>query len=150
MRTGVRVGVDVGKARVGVALSDPHGMLATPHDTLPREGAASAIAQLVSDVQAIECVVGLPLSLKGTETESTSDARRFAEELAASVAIPVRLVDERLSTVSASAQLSGQGVRAKKQRAIVDQAAAVIILQHSLDVERAQRITPGNEVSRAE
>ena len=82
MRTGVRVGVDVGKARVGVALSDPHGMLATPHDTLPREGAASAIAQLVSDVQAIECRNRRgTLSLKGyldTTHPRSDDAEEFA------------------------------------------------------------------------
>ena len=143
MLPGVRLGIDVGKARVGVARSDPSGLLASPVETVTREGAVSRILGLAQEHGAVELVVGLPLSLSGAETASTADARAFAEDLASQGSLPVRLVDERLSTVSAQGILSAQGHSAKKQRAIVDQAAAVIILQHLLDSVRAHSRAPG-------
>ena len=138
MRPGVRLGIDVGKARVGIARSDPGGLLATPVETSPREQAAARVLELAGEYEAVELVVGLPLSLSGSETLSTKDARDFVAELLELGDIPVRLVDERLSTVSAQGVLFSQGHSAKKQRAIVDQAAAVIILQHLLDSVQAQ------------
>jgi len=138
MRPGVRLGIDVGKARVGIARSDPGGLLATPVETSPREQAAARVLELAVEYEAVELVVGLPLSLSGSETLSTKDARDFVAELLELGDIPVRLVDERLSTVSAQGVLFSQGHSAKKQRAIVDQAAAVIILQHLLDSVQAQ------------
>ena len=138
MRPGVRLGIDVGKARVGIARSDPGGLLATPVETSPREQAAARVLELAVEYEAVELVVGLPLSLSGSETLSTKDARDFVAELLELSDIPVRLVDERLSTVSAQGVLFSQGHSAKKQRAIVDQAAAVIILQHLLDSVQAQ------------
>ena len=138
MRPGVRLGIDVGKARVGIARSDPGGLLATPVETSPREQAAARVLELPVEYEAVELVVGLPLSLSGSETLSTKDARDFVAELLELGDIPVRLVDERLSTVSAQGVLFSQGHSAKKQRAIVDQAAAVIILQHLLDSVQAQ------------
>jgi putative Holliday junction resolvase len=138
MLPGVRLGIDVGKARVGIARSDPGGLLATPVETSPREHATARVLELAREFGAVELVVGLPLSLSGVETPSTQDARDFANELLVNGSVPVRLVDERLSTVSAQGVLSSQGHSAKKQRAIVDQAAAVIILQHLLDSVQAQ------------
>lgn len=144
MRTGVRLGVDVGTARVGVARSDPHGMLATPVETLPRrEDVVAGIRRLVDEHEAVEIVVGLPLALSGRETASTADAREVAVTIAASMHVPVRLVDERLTTVSAARGLRDAGRTTKNSRAVVDQAAAVILLQHALDLERASGNPPG-------
>lgn len=150
MRTGNRIGIDVGKARVGVARSDPHGMLATPVETVPRDLGGDAdlarIADIAAELDAFEAVVGLPLNLRGERTPSTDDAVAFAERLAARLApagVPVRLVDERLSTVSAQGQLRQAGRRTKQSRGIIDQAAAVVILQHALDIERSRGEAPG-------
>lgn len=146
MRRGVRLGIDVGTARVGVARSDPSGLLASPVETLARESALGRISGLVSEHEAIEVVVGLPLALSGRVTASTDDATGFAQELANTLSVPVRLVDERLSTVSAASRLREGGQSAKKQRHSIDQAAAVIILQHLLDAERSQGSAPGTLV----
>lgn len=149
MRRGVRIGVDVGKARVGVARCDPDGLLATPIETLPRdERTIAAVIAHASELEAIELVVGLPLSLSGGDTPSTADARGFAERLATASAVPVRLVDERLSTVTAHRQLQAGGKRTKATRAIVDQVAAVIILQNALESERTSARPPGTVVPR--
>jgi len=143
MRTGVRVGVDVGTVRIGVARSDFHGMLATPVETVPRERGTAAPADLarltaiVAELDAVEVIVGLPLALSGRHTASTEDAVAFAAALAGVLTVPVRLVDERLSTVSAQAALRTSGRSTRTQRPVVDQVAATIILQHALDTERA-------------
>ena len=147
MRQGVRLGIDVGTVRVGVAKCDPLGLLASPLATLSRESALEELRTLVSELEPIEIVVGLPLALSGRETASTEDAQTFAAQLAATMGVPVRLVDERLSTVSASSLMRQGGKSAKKQRSSIDQAAAVIILQHLLDAERAQGSAPGTEIS---
>ena len=147
MRSGVRLGVDVGTVRIGVARSDLHGMLATPLETVVRgTGDVERVLSLAAEVDAIEIVVGLPLALSGRETASTDDARRFAERLAAS-GIAVRLVDERLSTVSANAAIRTSGRSQKQARPVIDQIAAVIILQHALDHERAGVSLPGTLVN---
>ena len=149
MRRGVRVGVDVGKARVGVARCDPDGLLATPIETLPRDAhTARVVLAHVAELDAVEIVVGLPLSLGGGDTASTTDARDFAARLAEASEVPVRLVDERLSTVTAHRQLQAGGRRAKSSRSIVDQVAAVIILQNALDSERMSDRPPGSVVPR--
>ena len=157
MRTGVRLGIDVGKARVGVARCDPHAMLATPVETVTRDLGGDAdlirIEQIASELDAIEAVVGLPLNMRGERTPSTEDAIEYAERLAARLTpagITVRLVDERLSTVSAQGQLRQVGKKTKQSRSIIDQAAAVVILQHALDTERARGAAPGEEVSVAD
>lgn len=146
VRPGVRLGVDVGRARVGVARSDRDALLATPVETLPRERALDGVAALATELRPIEIVVGLPLSLNGGDTPSTRDARAFARELAARVAMPVRLVDERLSTVSAQRELHRSGRTVRTSRAVLDQVAAVIILQNALDSERASGRAPGAPV----
>lgn len=143
IRTGRRLGVDVGRARIGVAVCDRDGLLATPLETVPRDDALDVprILALAADYDVIEIVVGLPLSLSGDDTPSTTDARAFAARIAAE--LPVRLVDERLSTVSAQRGMRQAGRNTKQSRAVIDQAAAVIILQHALDRERAAGAPPG-------
>ena len=144
MRSGVRVGVDVGKVRIGVARSDLHGMLATPVETVPRgDGDLARLRAIVAELEAIEVIVGLPLALSGQRTASTEDAAGFAAQLAAVVGVPVRLVDERLTTVSASAALRSSGRNTKQSRPVIDQVAAVIIVQHALDFERSREIPAG-------
>lgn len=155
MRSGVRLGVDVGKARIGLSRSDLHGMLATPVETVPRVLAEAPqpgepltrdiarILEVQTELDAVEVVVGLPLSLSGSETASTADAQRFARALQSAISVPVRLVDERLSTVSAQSALRASGKKAKSHRPVIDQVAAVIILQHALDTERGTGNPPG-------
>lgn len=143
IRSGRRLGVDVGRARIGVAVCDRDGLLATPVETVPRDDATDVrrIADLADEYDVLEIVVGLPLSMSGGDTPSTADAREFAARLAEHR--PVRLVDERLSTVTAQRGLHQAGRNTKKSRAVIDQAAAVIILQHALDHERASSAPPG-------
>ncbi len=106
----------------------------------------SELRTVASDLQPVEIVVGLPLSLSGADTASTTDARDFAQEVADWSDVTVRLVDERLSTVTAQRQLRDSGRRAKGSRPIIDQVAAVIILQNALDFERAAGRPPGEPV----
>lgn len=135
---GRRLGVDVGSVRVGVALSDPNGVLATPLTTLSRDQRAAAdiesLAALVVEHEVVEVVVGLPRTLGGRHGAAAEDAKSYAAALAGRIApVPVRLSDERLSTVAATRALREGGVRGRRQRAVVDQAAAVQILQSWLD-----------------
>lgn len=147
MRTGVRLGVDVGTVRIGVARSDLHGMLATPVETVSRgSGDVERVLAIAAELDAVEVVVGLPLALSGRETASTDDARAFAGRLAAS-GTAVRLVDERLTTVSANAAIRTSGKSQRQSRPVIDQVAAVIILQHALDHERAGVSLPGTLVN---
>ncbi|UNK72453.1 Holliday junction resolvase RuvX [Microbacterium sp. H1-D42] len=137
-RRGVRLGIDVGKARVGVSRCDADGMLAVPVETVPRsETSIDRLAELVAEWEPIELVVGLPVNMRGDETLSTTDARDFAAALQARTARPVRMVDERLSTVTAHAALRSSGRSQKKSRNIVDQVAAVVLLQHAVDTEKS-------------
>lgn len=146
-RRGVRLGIDVGRARVGVARCDPDGLLATPVETVARDAASVArVIALADEYSAIEILVGLPLNLKGEETASTTDAREFATAVAAASALPVRLVDERLSTVSAHAALRDSGRSQRSSRSIVDQVAAVVLLQQALDVEKSSGRPAGTPV----
>lgn len=147
MRSGVRLGIDVGRARIGVARSDLHGMLATPVETLARRSDyCASIRRIVDETGATELVVGLPLSLSGAETASTADSRAVAVELANTLDAVVRLVDERLTTVSAARSLREAGRNSRTSRTVVDQVAAVILLQHALDHERASGSPPGELV----
>jgi putative Holliday junction resolvase len=138
---GRRLGVDVGTVRIGVAISDPDGILATPVETVRRDRSdkhVRRLAQLVNELEAVEVVVGLPRTLADRSGSSARDAVELAEQLARRIApTPVRLSDERLTTVSAQRSLRDAGIRAKGQRAMIDQAAAVGILQNWLDQRRA-------------
>ncbi len=135
---GVRLGVDVGTVRVGVAISDPHGLLATPVATLARkpsdEADLAALAAMVEEREVVEVVVGLPKTLRGTDGPAVVAARAYGDALAARIApVPVVYVDERLTTVSADRQLTEAGVRGRSRRKVVDQLAATRILQNRLD-----------------
>ncbi|MGV3712702.1 Holliday junction resolvase RuvX [Pseudolysinimonas sp.] len=147
MRPGVRLGVDGGKARVGIARCDRAGLLPTPVATLARADADErSFRLLVEEHEAMEVVVGLPLSLSGGDTPSTADARELAASIARWVDVPVRLVDERLSTVSAQRALQASGRKTRGSRPVIDQVAAVIILQNALDAERSAGRPPGASV----
>ncbi|WNM28662.1 Holliday junction resolvase RuvX [Demequina capsici] len=133
----VRLGVDVGTVRVGVAASDPDGLMAFPVGTVTRStDAVREVAQIVAEREATEVFVGLPRTLAGREGASAADARGFAQELAELTSATVRLIDERFSTASASRQMSAAGRSAKSQRQVIDQAAAVVILETALDVQK--------------
>lgn len=136
----MRIGVDVGSVRVGVASCDDAGVLATPVGTFRRSGDESdiqAVADLASERAAVEVVVGLPLSLDGREHAAAEAARGWAQALRRrSPSLPVRLVDERMSTVAAHRAMRESGLRERDRREIVDQQAAVLILQAALDSER--------------
>ena len=152
MRFGVRVGIDPGDARIGIAKSDPTGFLATPIETVKRgPGDLRRISRILRELgeedEVVEVVCGLPRSLSGGEGPAAVKTREFAHLLSRKLApIPVRLVDERLTTVSAEAMLRGQGIKGSARRDVVDQAAAVFILQHALDTERATGNPPGEIV----
>jgi putative Holliday junction resolvase len=148
VRPGVRVGVDVGTVRIGVAASDPAGLIASPVETVRREkGDLARIAQIVAERAAVEVVIGLPRSLSGQEGPAARAARDFARRVSKLVPlVPVRLVDERLSTVTAERGLRDAGVGGRRGRSVVDQAAAVIILQSALDAERSSGQPPGQIV----
>jgi putative Holliday junction resolvase len=134
---GRRLGVDVGSVRVGVALSDPDGVLATPLVTVPRDGgSAAAVAALVAEHGVVGVVVGLPRTLAGHEGPAAEAARAFAAELEQVLDVPLELSDERLTTVVATRQLRESGRKGRRQRAVVDQVAAVGILQGWLDRHR--------------
>jgi len=137
---GRRLGIDVGTVRIGVAVSDPDGILATPVETVRRERGdrhLRRLTDLAGELEVVEVVVGLPRTLADRAGSSAVDAIELATALAARITpIPVRLADERLTTVSASRSLREAGVRARQQRAMIDQAAAVAILQGWLDQRR--------------
>ncbi len=135
---GVWFAVDVGTVRVGVARSDPRGVLAVPVTTLARAAGddrdIGELAGLVAEYEAVRVIVGLPRTLAGREGPAALSARDYGHRLAARIApVPVEYVDERLTTVSAQRKLRQGGVRGPAGRAVIDQAAAVELLQHRLD-----------------
>ena len=143
---GRRLGIDVGTVRIGVAVSDPDAILATPVETLRRDRGAAhlrRIAALVEELAAVEVVVGLPRTLADRAGPSALDALHVAAAIGERISpVPVRLADERLTTVSAARSLREAGVRAKDQRGMIDQVAAVAILQGWLDQRRNTARTP--------
>ncbi len=147
-RTGVRLGIDPGSVRVGVARSDPAGTVSVPVTTVLRgRNDVTELVALVDEYEAIEVVVGSPLSLNGKPGPSATVAMEFARRLAEAIPhIPVRVVDERLTTVEATRALQSSGKNAKQSRSVVDQAAAAILLQHVLDAERMTGHSPGTIV----
>ncbi len=150
---GARLGVDVGEVRVGVAISDPDGILAMPLVTLRRDRNTAKgrvpediaeIARLVREHQCVEVVVGLPKRLAGDEGFAASGVRAYAKRLNFAIQpVPISFADERMSTVVAARRLAERGVRGKRQRAVVDQAAAVEILQGWLDTHRRHAMNDG-------
>lgn len=142
----MRLALDIGDARIGVAASDPHGILATPVETVRRgAGDLDRIVILVSDLEVFEIVVGLPRSLSGREGPAAARIREVAAQIADRIpGAEVRLVDERFTTVTAERMLRERGKKGQKRRAVVDMAAAVVILQHALDFERETGNPPGS------
>ncbi len=149
VRPGVRLGIDVGSVRIGVARCDPGGLLASPLDTVRRgSGDLAEVARLAAEHEAIEIVVGLAVGLRGSEGKSAADGRSFATALAARLApVPVRLVDERFTTVLAHAALQDGGMGSRARRQSVDKAAAALLLQGALDAERSTGKPAGQLVS---
>lgn len=155
VRNGVRLALDPGNARIGVAVSDPSGILASPLETIPRgRGDKNRVALLVLEKEAREVVVGYPASLSGEEGPAARSAREFAAALAGLLhPVPVRLVDERLTTVTAQGHLLSGASFSKKgakggraRRTVIDQAAATVLLQSALDQERSTGRPPGEIV----
>lgn len=151
MRPGVRLGLDVGSVRIGVARCDPGGTLASPLDTVRRgSGDLDQVARLVAQNEAMEIVVGLAVGLAGAEGRAAADGRAFATALARRlVPVPVRLVDERFTTVLANAALAQGGLDSRARRHAVDKAAAALLLQGALDAERLTGQPAGQLVAAA-
>ncbi|MFD2673841.1 Holliday junction resolvase RuvX [Gulosibacter bifidus] len=149
MSRGPRLGVDVGKARIGVAKSDPDGLLATPLETVARdlenETHLQRLREIVAEVEPLRVYVGYPLNMRGEHTPSTEDAIAVATALAETIDVPVRLIDERLTTVSATRQFQAAGRKASRSRDVIDQAAAVVLLQDAIDRERGGAL-PGKDL----
>jgi len=148
LRPGRRLAVDVGKARIGIAISDYHAILASPLATVARTiELGTCIDEIISltakEGELLEIYVGLPLNLQGLATESTQDAVQFAQELAARVSVEVLLIDERLTTSVANSQLLAIGKSQKSARSTIDQMAAVAILEYALSVEKNSGLVPG-------
>jgi len=150
MEKGRRLAIDVGSVRIGLAICDPDGILSSPIPALGRSNELLDTLQLVSELVAensvIEVYVGDPISLSGGQSASTRDAREFAEKLAAQISVPIRLVDERLTTVTASAKLRISGKDAKQSRSLIDSASAVEILEQALATIRVSGKAPGQLV----
>lgn len=151
MRKGRRLAVDVGKTRVGLAISDQDGILATPFATVQRQESlvesARVIAEQVADYDFLEIYVGLPVSLSGASTPSTQDAVNLAYSLSRLFETEVRFIDERLTTVSAGANLRLAGKTAKSSRGVIDQEAAAIILEQALNAEKSSSNVPGQPLA---
>jgi putative Holliday junction resolvase len=151
MRLGVRVALDVGSVRIGLAKCDAEGLLATPLATVAAGPLAlQQVVDLVTEHDAVCVYVGKPISLNGKDTASTNLAMDFAKDLSAlliDTSTKVRLVDERLSTVSAQRGMREAGRSVKQSRDAIDQAAAVVILEHALDTERHSGGFAGEEVA---
>ncbi|WP_426002840.1 Holliday junction resolvase RuvX [Paenarthrobacter sp. NyZ202] len=152
---GIKLGVDVGTVRVGLAVCDPDGILATPLKTLGRNPKKNsdvrALAKLVQELGVVQVFVGLPRTMKGEERASAQMAGEYARLLAAELAakgvdVPVNLVDERLSTVSAHRNLREAGMSSKNHRKVVDQVAAAGILQQAIDMQKARGTDAGRRV----
>jgi putative holliday junction resolvase len=146
VRPGVRLAVDPGSVRIGVARSDPSGVLATPLTVVRRgKGDLDRLASLAVAEEAMEILVGLPMSLSGREGPAASAARQFAADLAARVApLPVRLVDERFTTATAHDALRQSGHDSRARRQTVDAAAAAVLLEAALESERRTGRAPGD------
>ncbi|MET3811658.1 Holliday junction resolvase RuvX [Arthrobacter sp. UYEF3] len=153
---GVKLGVDVGTVRVGVAVSDRDGILATPLRTLARNTKKNTdvriLAKLALELDAVQIFVGLPRTMKGEEHASARMATEYAQLLVSTLleagsGLPVRLVDERLSTVTAHRSLHQAGMSSRDHRKVVDQVAAAGILQHAIDMQKARGTDVGRRVS---
>ena len=148
LRTGRRLAVDVGRVRIGLAVSDMHAILASPLSTVSRPESLNesvlSVLKTASEVgELLEIYVGIPINLQGESTQSTQDAVEFAQALEDVSQVDVRLIDERLTTSMANNQLKQIGKSQKDARSTIDQMAAVAILEFALSVERNKGLAPG-------
>lgn len=147
MRSGRRLAVDVGKVRVGLAVSDFHGILASPLQNVARQSddsqTVSSMLEAIAEDTIIEAYFGLPVSMSGNSSASTEDAIALASAFEAASKIPVRMIDERLTTVSAAAALRSSGKNSKVGRKVIDQIAATMILEQALAIEKSSGKQPG-------
>ena len=147
---GRKLAIDIGRSRLGIAISDPSGILSSPLDPINRLAEDSEtvheILKIVLDNDIQELYIGDPVSLSGQQTASTVDARNFATLLQAATLVPVRLVDERLTTVSAARNLRDSGKNAKSSKPLIDSASAVVILDSVLHAQRLSGEAPGRAV----
>jgi putative Holliday junction resolvase len=150
VRTGRRLAIDVGKVRIGVAASDFHSILASGVATVQRgddlESAVSELVQLIVEIEPIEIYVGYPISLSGMGSSSASDAVVLASALSAKVGVPIRLIDERLTTVTAANALKASGRDSKSGRKFIDQIAATVILEQAMEMEKHSDSAPGIKI----
>ena len=150
MRPGRRIAIDTGKARIGLAVSDSAGVLSFPLETVKRsesiEKSCQDIIAAIAEYDVLEIYVGLPLSLRGDSTASTKDAIDLAYQLSKTVDYPIRMIDERLSSVSAAALMHSVGKNTREQRSTIDQASATIILEQALEIERKSGSAPGTPI----
>lgn len=150
MRTGRRLAIDVGKVRIGVAASDFHSILASGVATVQRgadlESAVSELVQLIIEIEPIEVYVGYPISLSGLGSSSASDAVALASALASKIDVPIRLIDERLTTVTAANALKTSGRDSKSGRKFIDQIAATVILEQAMEMEKNSDSAPGIKI----
>jgi putative Holliday junction resolvase len=150
VRTGRRLAIDVGKVRIGVAASDFHSILASGVATVQRgadlESAVSELVQLIIEIEPIEIYVGYPISLSGLGSSSASDAVALASELASKIDVPIRLIDERLTTVTAANALKTSGRDSKSGRKFIDQIAATVILEQAMEMEKNSDSAPGIKI----
>jgi putative Holliday junction resolvase len=142
MLRGRRIAFDYGDVRIGVAISDPDSILASPLTTLSSGDPElfAQISELVSEYEPVALYVGEPLNLSGQSSTSAQKAAAFAERLQTEFSIPVTMIDERLSTVSATSAMRQSGVNAKDARSKIDMAAAVAILEQGLAIEKAKNV----------
>ncbi|MGG5174289.1 Holliday junction resolvase RuvX [Pseudarthrobacter sp. J1763] len=152
---GVKLGVDVGTVRVGLAMCDPDSILATPFKTVARNPKkntdVAVVLKHIQDLNVVEVFVGLPRTMKGEEHASARMAYDYAQLLAEGLAaagstVEVRMVDERLTTVSAHRSLHEAGVSSRDHRKVVDQVAAAGILQHAIDMQKSRGADVGTPV----
>ena len=147
---GRKLAIDIGRARLGIAISDLSGILSSPLDSVRRladdSDTIQEILKIVTDNEVQEIYVGDPVSLSGEITPSTGDARNFSSLLQSTTEIPVRLIDERLTTVTAARNLRESGKNAKTSKLVIDSASAVVILEAVLHAERVSGETPGRSV----
>lgn len=140
MQRGRRIAFDYGDVRIGVAISDPDSILASPLTTLSNGNPKlfEQISALITEHDPVAFYVGEPLNLSGESSSSAEKARAFGQILNETFQIPVTMIDERLSTVSATTALRDSGVNAKDARSRIDMAAAVAILEHAIRIEKAK------------
>ena len=148
MIPGRKLAVDFGSARIGVAVSSIDGIICSPLDTVPNNDSAIArLSEAIQDQEPVAIYVGLPLNLQGEHTQSTENAIAFAKEIAERTDIPVRLVDERMSTRAAQSQMYASGKSSKSSRSLIDAAAATLILESAIAQERSSGGLVGRSVS---